>query len=53
MTISLWNLKMALLMMKVHASDKGECFSQSLLDVDDNQSLEPENGTPDDESACK
>ena len=33
---------MAHLMMKVHARDKGERFSQSLLDVDDNQFLEPE-----------
>ena len=41
MTISLWNLKMAHLMMKVHASHKGECFSQSPLNVD-NQFLEPE-----------
>ena len=53
MTIGLWNLKVAHLMMQARASDKGECFSQSLLDADDNQSLEPENGTPDDAGACK
>ena len=51
---------MAHLMMKVQASDKQGYLSQSLLDVDDNHSLQPENhslqpenGTPDDEGAGK